>query len=312
MAQEVVLDGISYISSKRAAEIFGYTQDYIGQLARLGKITARRVGGLWYVVEESLRSHKHSADLYAPFPPQPQSNQSSSNTRSVVDLDGKSYLSAAQAAKVTKYHADYVTQLARAGKIPSKQVGTRWYVDIHSLRAHKTEKDRLLGAVQAEAVGIRKDPLNAVPREEAPREAFEEPYFNYAHDAAPLFPIFKSAVIPTEMTEVPSTSEKNKIPIRIIRSAASVNLHDDKSALLVKKGVRVSGRAIFYGSFTTLLVIAVTLIAFNVRIAGFQPAVQKIVVVAREKISLRTFGQSEGGLKTVIARLISKEIRYQR
>ena len=46
MAEEVVLEGREYISSKRASEITQYSQDYIGQLARGGVIDAKRVGGL--------------------------------------------------------------------------------------------------------------------------------------------------------------------------------------------------------------------------------------------------------------------------
>ena len=71
MAQEIDLGGTIYVSSKRAAEITGYTQDYIGQLARAGSITAQRVSGLWYVVEESLRNYKSKADEFKPTPPPP-------------------------------------------------------------------------------------------------------------------------------------------------------------------------------------------------------------------------------------------------
>lgn len=48
----------TYISSKRAAEITGYAKDYIGQLCREGRVNARLVGRNWYVLEESLRSHR--------------------------------------------------------------------------------------------------------------------------------------------------------------------------------------------------------------------------------------------------------------
>jgi excisionase family DNA binding protein len=54
---ELNLKGKKYISSKRASEITGYTKDYVGQLARGGKISAERVGRAWYIDEEALRAH---------------------------------------------------------------------------------------------------------------------------------------------------------------------------------------------------------------------------------------------------------------
>ena len=70
MAQEINLGGTIYISSKYAAEKTGYTQDYIGQLARGGSIEAKRVSGMWYILEESLRAYKEKADQFVPVPPE--------------------------------------------------------------------------------------------------------------------------------------------------------------------------------------------------------------------------------------------------
>ncbi|XKT74472.1 MAG: helix-turn-helix domain-containing protein [Patescibacteria group bacterium UBA2163] len=55
--EEVQINGQAYISSKRAAEISGYTQDYVGQLARDRKISATRIGRSWYIDESDLREH---------------------------------------------------------------------------------------------------------------------------------------------------------------------------------------------------------------------------------------------------------------
>jgi hypothetical protein len=55
---ELTLDGKTYISSKRAAEITGYAKDYVGQLCREGRIEARLVGRNWYVLESSVREHR--------------------------------------------------------------------------------------------------------------------------------------------------------------------------------------------------------------------------------------------------------------
>ncbi|MAF59775.1 hypothetical protein CL631_02945 [bacterium] len=59
-----VEEGVKYVSSKVAAEITGYAQDYIGQLARNGKIKAKQVGRQWYVAQNELVWHQESASAY--------------------------------------------------------------------------------------------------------------------------------------------------------------------------------------------------------------------------------------------------------
>lgn len=58
MEETLQFKGINYISSKRAAELVGYTKDYVGQLCRAGKLEARLVGRSWYVSEPSILQHK--------------------------------------------------------------------------------------------------------------------------------------------------------------------------------------------------------------------------------------------------------------
>lgn len=58
---ELTIDGKTYVSSKRAAEITGYAKDYIGQLCREGRITAKLVGRSWYVLESAIREHRFGA-----------------------------------------------------------------------------------------------------------------------------------------------------------------------------------------------------------------------------------------------------------
>lgn len=56
--QTLEIDGNTYISSTRAAQLVGYTKDYVGQLARGGKLESKLVGRTWYVSEDSIRKHK--------------------------------------------------------------------------------------------------------------------------------------------------------------------------------------------------------------------------------------------------------------
>ena len=114
MSDEVHIGDQTYISSKRAAQISGYAQDYIGQLCRSGLIEAQRIGGLWYVVLDSLYKHKQKADSYVPVAPR---REPSTEAESLVSFDGKDYVSASRAAELTGYHRDYVAQLGRAGTI---------------------------------------------------------------------------------------------------------------------------------------------------------------------------------------------------
>ncbi|HEY9583179.1 MAG TPA: hypothetical protein VJK09_02625 [Candidatus Paceibacterota bacterium] len=53
----LIISGKAYISSKRAAIVFGYTNDYIGQLSRAGKIEATMVGRDRYIDYSSISKY---------------------------------------------------------------------------------------------------------------------------------------------------------------------------------------------------------------------------------------------------------------
>lgn len=56
--EALIFSGRTYISSKRASRLTGYTTDYIGQLARARRLDARLVGRSWYVEEGSICGHR--------------------------------------------------------------------------------------------------------------------------------------------------------------------------------------------------------------------------------------------------------------
>src|SRR3989344_6277053 len=89
MADSVSVAGEEFISSKRASKETGYTQDYIGQLARGGAIAAKRIGGHLYVSESSLRAYKMKADEYKPQPPAYVPSVSEIETS--VSFDGREF-----------------------------------------------------------------------------------------------------------------------------------------------------------------------------------------------------------------------------
>ena len=185
MAHDINLGGTIYISSKHAAEITGYTQDYIGQLARLGAIEAQRVSGLWYVLEDSLKKHKEKSDAYIPEPPRRASYES--GPEATVSFDGKDYISASRAAKLTGYSQDYVGQLARSGQVLSRQMGNRWFIDRNALMEHKKAKDGLLAEVQVASVGLHK-PQEVLIDTANLREPIDTTHFPYRSDDTHLMP----------------------------------------------------------------------------------------------------------------------------
>ncbi|MFA6459130.1 MAG: hypothetical protein WCV79_01905, partial [Candidatus Paceibacterota bacterium] len=61
MNNSIVIEGKKFISSRRASEITKYTNDYVGQLCRSGKIHAQRVGRAWFVEEASILAHQKNS-----------------------------------------------------------------------------------------------------------------------------------------------------------------------------------------------------------------------------------------------------------
>ncbi len=240
MSDEIFLGGKQYVSSKKAATLSSYAQDYIGQLARSGAIDAQRVGGLWYVSMDSLAEYQRNAASYTPSVPV---SKSSTETDTIVSFDGKDYVSASRAAKITAYNQDYIGQLARSGKILSRQIGNRWYIERGGLLAHKAEKDRLLAAVQAESVGL--------VRHEAPQGLTEAdrayagagPFLTYVREDGDLMPILGAQNENSDETtkyETPRHEQKNSIPIKVLRTMPSPI--PKLRPVMHQKSVRASGK----------------------------------------------------------------------
>ena len=217
MSDEIIIDGEQFISSKRASQLSGYEQDYIGQLCRGGNIKARRVGGLWYISSDSLKGYMDRAEAYKPVPP--ANNAYRSDPDSLLSFDGKGYISAARAAKLTGYSPDYIGQMARAEIIPSRQVGNRWYVEQGGLLKHKESKDALLAAVQAESVGIRRD---SEQNDALSRISYggAGPFLKYTSDTRELLPDLDDNV---GDNGIGAEREEFQIPIHVISDRRSVS-----------------------------------------------------------------------------------------
>lgn len=316
MSNEITFEGVQYISSKRASEISGYSQDYIGQLARAGKIIGRRVGGLWYIVSDSLSGYKQVAETYTPVPPIAEISKDAQDS-SLVTFEGRTYVSAARAAKLTSYHQDYVGQLARGGKILSRQVGKRWYVDVEVLKAHKKEKDALLGAVQASSVGLERPnpPTNEAYTQDSNIDQGKIGlHYTYNQESKPLVPVIEEKEEEKE-EKVREGGDAlrgtNTIPIRVVRSSIQHNGQSPVSERIrKKKHSRIPVLSIFLKVFPIFVIMVLVFLVYN-----FSPSLVSIPTLKAPSnfAQVPIFSkESIHGFKQVLLDHLSKEIRYSR
>lgn len=314
MSDEITIDGEQFVSSKRASELSGYKQDYIGQLSRGGQINARRVGGLWYVSSDSLTKYLERAEAYKPVPPV---NNGGSDPDALLSFEGKGYISAPRAAKLTGYSADYVGQMARGGIIASRQVGNRWYVEQAGILAHKKSKDALLAAVQAESVGISREHLKK--REEVlsgMSYGTAGPFLNYTEDARDLLPNLGNR---TEDDAVTLAQNELPIPIHVIdlKSDTFKKRESWREDLTQEPGVRVDGASIksvqlVFPAMVMTIVIVVSLGFVSLK----NPSTYTINIPDRGSVgsmlTASAAGAWVGGAADVLETYLSPELIYIR
>ena len=306
MSDELFLEGKNYMSSKRAAQSTGYAQDYIGQLARGGLIDAQRVGGLWYVSLDSLNGYQKNAEAYKPVVPGPKQ---ASDIDSIVSFDGKDYISASRAAKLTSYNQDYVGQLARGGKILSRQIGNRWYVEREGLLAHKSQKDSMLAAVQSESVGLV---LPKAPERAQLTYQHDEPLLTYTSDNRDLMPVLEKKADPIAR----ELGQEYNIPIRIVRAAPMVSAQRVPMKTTPVSKARVSditiSRAIGAGVALTFVIVLsygfVTLKQKSLYTVNFGNAAKMVNHTALTANA----GDAFNNILSIIERWITPELVYVR
>jgi len=305
MTDEIIVEGGKYISSKRASETTGYAQDYIGQLSRKGLIDAKRIGGLWYVSMDSLASYKERSEsvkpksAYVPNVSQP--------IEAIVSFDGKDYISATRAAELTGYHQDYVGQLARAGKVLSRQIGNRWYVERQGILSHKKEKDSMLAAVQAESVGLRRPHESLIGSSEriARDSLYNEagPHFTYIAEGGDLLPVLQTTG---------KRSEENKVPIRVVEERPMSARNSRDIHIIQPKSAWQSGISWIAASAATIVI--VLSIGYVAVTNSAQYARIEAVISDNQTASALLSGTSEIflGLIDRIEHILAPEILYQR
>lgn len=315
--EEVNISGIRYISSKRASEMSGYSQDYIGQLARSGAIEAKRLSGLWYISLESLGAHKEKAGSYVPQPPQKKTVASTQVHDSSISLEGKAYMASGQAAKLTGYNQDYVTQLAREGKIPSKQVGGRWYVEREAIIRHKSEKDALLAAVQAESVGIQKREVPQLKIDTSVSADVSEPITYFKEGERDLMPVLndtaKNIVNPAEsdmeVVARDEAAETHQVPIKIVRTTpGSGSTIAARPQVLIQNTSR--SQTDRRGRYTALLATGAVAASIFVFIAYVYPLSESIAVTDANQIA--STSQFIDAIGDFLEELMLEEVTFSR
>jgi excisionase family DNA binding protein len=56
MRNEIFIDGVPFISARHAAREAGLSRDYLSKLARAGKITGHRLGNIWFLDRQAVKS----------------------------------------------------------------------------------------------------------------------------------------------------------------------------------------------------------------------------------------------------------------
>ena len=190
-----------------------------------------------------------------------------------LEIAGRRYLSTRRAGKEHRYHADYIGQLIRSGKVVGKKVGRSWYVEEESLITYlsgEIEKPKVVVKnVAPEAIPEPKDEIqeekiievsaptsgvvveqknfNAAPvRRVAVEETHRIPIhrtvasagktsgLRYVADDAPLLPEIGKKIATTVSMEVPAY-ESNYLPD--VEEAAQKNISALSLATLTVVGV---------------------------------------------------------------------------
>jgi len=123
-----------------------------------------------------------------------------------LEISGKRYLSSKRAAREHKYHADYIGQLIRSGKVVGTKVGRAWYVEAASLDEYLATETHTQGLVHtlpvqisapspkkevstSISIPVKKEPPH-IRIEDVPSPIQATP-LRYIADESPVFPVIQ-------------------------------------------------------------------------------------------------------------------------
>lgn len=127
---EKVFDGVHYLSLAVAAVGTPYSQEYLSLIARRGKLPAKKLGRNWYVTREALAQYLLAHGSPAPAQVVPK------DAVSGKIIDGIRYFSLAEAAIGSPHSQEYLSLLARKGKLPARKLGRNWYVTPNAIELY--------------------------------------------------------------------------------------------------------------------------------------------------------------------------------
>src|SRR3989344_308211 len=113
VAENLVFEGKKYILSRVAARLTKYSNDYIGELCRSGKIKARQIGKLWYIEKDSLLEYKS------------QNGKQGFGAQKIIN-----------ARKETPYESPFVSSKEKSALIPPIENKISPYSKISHFRLH--------------------------------------------------------------------------------------------------------------------------------------------------------------------------------
>ncbi len=124
-----------------------------------------------------------------------------------LEISGKRYISTRRAGREHQYHADYIGQLIRGGKIQAQKVGRSWYVDEDSLAEYlgkePTKRERLVeeAPVLASEPIIAPDPVKEVEEAPVEKQARVTPWKKIPEVSAPV--VSQKVAVASDEAEAP-------------------------------------------------------------------------------------------------------------
>jgi len=151
-----------FIKLSELAKEFSYSQAYLSSLARRGKISAQKIGKDWYATHDDLLAYFASVN-----------NLDKALERDLSDMSV--YIPLSEASNYVPYSQEYLSLLARRGKLPAKKLGRNWHTTIDAVQDYyKQNKEfKTILAVNSQSIQGPDDniPDSFLPESQAPQPA---------------------------------------------------------------------------------------------------------------------------------------------
>ncbi len=124
-----------YLAVVDASRVSGYNSDYLTQLCRKNKLNCIRKAKVWFVNFNDLLNYIHKSGKTPPDLNQSELRERLLTVRPsmggavVFSISGRDYISSDEAAKISGYNRDYLTEMARDNEIPARKLGKIWFFD---------------------------------------------------------------------------------------------------------------------------------------------------------------------------------------